>query len=365
MKQVLLLGALDGGRLLGDARCTAVREALPDVHLIVGGRDELPADLSPSCEAMPTSAGTLEAAVRDADAVVVCGDPFEHPLLPFLARVGAQRRGTPVALLGVGAIARHGRDTTRLAARLARAADLLVLRDESSTAGLASIGVAGPYRIGADPAWATLRTNGYRDARDRARITVAVPGLCPGRQHIVDLASAIDALPDDLSVRVVNSDDDGDRERASDLVHALRRDAVIEQLGPDLAAIASALVGDRLTVTGSVAIAMASAAVGTPVLSLTADAEHIALGRRLEQLTVYPDATTAVLQHACELALTSRGPDPDAVDQEIARANHALAQVRALVDPPPFGTNGAGQPSGAQLPAGTAASRRRGPTLNA
>jgi len=230
VKQVLVLGTLDGGRLLGDARCAAVRDALPDVHLIIGGRDEPPSDLSPSCEAMPTSLATVEAAVRDADAVVVCGDPFEHPLLPFLARFGAQRRGTPVALLGVGAIARHGRDATRLAARLARAADLLVLRDESATSGLAPAGVAGPYRIGADPAWATLRTNGQGHTTRRARITVAVNGLHPGRQHITSLASAIDALPDDLSVRVVTVDDD-DNERASDVVHAMQRDAVVEPIG--------------------------------------------------------------------------------------------------------------------------------------
>src|SRR5688572_32017470 len=62
--------------------------------------------------------------------------------------------------------------TTLFRSRLARAADLLVLRDGCATAGLAAAGLAAPLRVGADPAWFALVRNRDRVASANDRVTI-------------------------------------------------------------------------------------------------------------------------------------------------------------------------------------------------
>ena len=332
MRQVLLLGTLDDGRLLGDAGCVAVRSALPDVHLLIAGRDEPPPDLAPSCEAI-SSSGAVEAALRDADAVVCTGSPFAHALLPNIVQVCAHRRGSPVALVGVGGIERSGRGNTRLAARLARSADLLVLRDDAAAASLAAAGEPAPFRIGADLAWPVLAPVGATRRSAGDRVTISLRAFAPGREHLACLAAAIDDLSPHLVVRVVAPDDPGVALRAIEFVRALRRAATIAPLRSDIRGLAEDLRGDRLVVTTDRDVVIAAAAAGTPSLSITGDAEDAALARRLGQIAVFPDASTSVLRHACELAVDSDRHLPAAVAREIELAEQTLDRLRALVDP--------------------------------
>src|SRR3954468_1179706 len=143
-------------------------------------------------------------AVTRADAVVFAGGTVFKELAPHTRRpaldllqkgtalaYGAKALGKRLAMVGVGAAPiRHGRGQ-RLARRLIRQADLLVLRDEESADVLAGLGAPTPFRIGADAAW-TLVEQQPQDSLERSdRVIVALSSEAGNGDLGDELAAAL------------------------------------------------------------------------------------------------------------------------------------------------------------------------------
>jgi polysaccharide pyruvyl transferase WcaK-like protein len=341
---VLAAGAF-GQRSPGDeAVLTALRAGLSDWEMTATSHDPRTTEATHGCRAVqarnPVSVGR---ALSRSDAVVIAGGTVLEASRGDRARLrtavaliaAARATGKPVAMVGVGAGSLPGRGARRLGGEAVRHADLTILRDDQSARRLADAGISGPFRVGADLAWAALGepelepaphgdgavavalTDSLRDLAERLSLAldeVARSGievaLQPwqaargGRDDVrvaAEIAGRIDAPVRVLS-RPVGIHMAAERVAGCGVVVALRRHALI-----------------------------AAAIAGTPALALAREPGLAALAKRLAQSTVPAGASPRELAAA---TLEARAQPPStraAIRGEMTSADESMRLLRVLL----------------------------------
>lgn len=348
MPTAILAGAF-GQRNPGDeALLDAFTGALPDWDLIAT------AAVPPhgrSTETVPSDdPARVARAVARADAVVFAGGTVfkelpsrtRRPPLDLLQKgaalaYGAKALGKRLVMVGVGAAPiRPGRGQ-RLARRLVRQADLLVLRDEESADVLAEVGAPTPFRIGADPAW-TLVEHQPPSRTDSDRVIVALSSEAGNGTLGDEVAAAlVPVLAQGLRVSLQPwqvggpvRPDDLDMARAL----AARLGGTTDILLPpaDLDDAIDTFSRARLVLGLRFHALVAAAAAGTPFIAYAHEPKLAAAARRLKQPAVDPahggDALAAVLLSAASNPVP---PSLSRVRGEIARAEESMRLLRLVL----------------------------------
>ena len=188
MPSVLLVGDFGPGDPGQESLLRAAVRELPDVAVTATSTDPSATRSTHPCEAIRvTNRPHVLRVAAASDAVVFAGGRVfsaarraaeaGHGLgaAAALSIVSAASGGLRV-LLGVGVVPLAGRAAPLVARRLARKADLLILRDRQSAAALAESGLPTPFWVGTDPVWAELENGSPAHDRDEALVTVAVAG---------------------------------------------------------------------------------------------------------------------------------------------------------------------------------------------
>ncbi|MGH9006508.1 MAG: polysaccharide pyruvyl transferase family protein [Acidimicrobiales bacterium] len=290
-----------------------------------------------------------------ADAVIVGGGTVfkmldrstgrrPHSLLANAsALVGsASLLGRPVAMVGVGAGRIEGAAATALTKFLVRRSDLLILRDEESAEKLSAAGAAGPFRVGADPAW-TLLGPPEAAGPSRAPRVLVVPSReaaarvgGPGRLLRL-LAATIERLRAnglEVALQPWQLDADGiddDRAIVEDLCGRLGiPDAVMPAPGSLPDAVES-IRGFGAVLCLRFHSLVASAAAGTPAVAVAHEPKLAGLARRLGQRAVPPDVSPEELTRALIEGIDAPGPAPAIVKEEIDRAEEGFRLLRIFL----------------------------------
>jgi polysaccharide pyruvyl transferase WcaK-like protein len=345
--RILLLGAFGQANPGDDALATAFVERLRGRDLVVASRDPNETAAAFDCATLPASPRAVAAAVASSRAIVVGGGTIFKALhastnrnrLSLLRRSAAvltvaRARGVRSALVGVGADALVGREARRLSRHIVANADLLVLRDEESAAVLTAAGAPGPFRIGADPAWAGVTTAAASTPFD-GPVVVVPSHLAGGRDLAARLGRSLEPLGQ-LGIRVQIQPWQG---RVGDADHDLARAVAghlpsAEILEPplDLDSAVRRFATARVVVGLRFHALIASAAAGTPFVSVVHEPKLAGLARRLGQQAVPVHAPPAVLTLAVERALEGAAPDPGAIAAEVARAEDQFRLLDLLLD---------------------------------
>ena len=348
MPTAVLAGAF-GQRNPGDeALLDAFVDAIPDWDVIATtavpphGRDT---------ETVQSDDPTRVArAVARADAVVFAGGTVFKELPPHTRRppldllqkgaalaYGAKALGKRLAMVGVGAAPIQRGRGQRLARRLVRQADLLVLRDEESAGVLAQMGAPTPFRIGADPAWTLVEQQpeplGSRDLVIVALSTEAgngtladelaaalVPVLAQGhRVALQPWQVGGPVRPDDLDM-------------ARSISARLGGTADILLPPADLDEAMRVFADARLVVGFRFHALVAAAGAGRPFVAYAHEPKLAAAARRLGQPAIDPAAggeeLAAVLLSAANRPVA---PSLSAVRGEIARAEETMRLLRLVL----------------------------------
>ena len=360
MGRVLLLGAFGQGNPGDEALLRAFREGLAPHEVVAASSDPAATRRDHWCAAVPAhKPGTVLAALVRADALVVAGGTIfktlhastgRHPrsLLrrsrAAIAAAHALRR--PVALVGVGAGALPDRAARRLAVASARAADLLILRDEESAAVLRRAGLGSAVSVGADAAWPVLDT-APRMVESEDRVVVAL-SFHAGGTHLADrlavgLAPLLaQGIPVALQPWQVDGTAADDRALAARV--AQQAGAGAEVLAPprDLEEAQAQLARARLAVSLRFHGLVAAAAAGTPTVVVDHEPKLTGLARRLGQPTVAADQLELRLGRAVVDALARPViPSPAVVAEQTALAREGFARVHVLLDRSTSGLAGA------------------------
>lgn len=352
MPAVLLAGAFGQHNPGDEALLTAFRLALPGWTHVATTQD--PADTAFRHGCIPTDStdarGILRT-LRSVDAVVFAGGTIfktlpestgrgKHSLLInalALATV-AKLRGRSVAMVGVGVGKLDTPLSRLLASRLARMADLLVVRDEESAHSLAAAGGPSPIRIGADVAW-TLLDLPPEPQRHNNDVLVALSSFAGGRSTmdrilpaLVEQARAGRKIL--LQPWQVEGPPPGDRQVGEAIVAALAdHDVEAELLAPpaDLADASALMRGCAVVMGMRFHSLVAAAAAGVPFLALAHENKLAGLARRLGQPAVSPTDDAAVVASGLRDALEVSPPSAAAVRGEIASAGAGLDLMRLLL----------------------------------
>jgi polysaccharide pyruvyl transferase WcaK-like protein len=344
----VLAGAF-GQRNPGDeALLDAFLGALPDWDLIAT------AVVPPhgrATETVPSDdAARVARAVARSDAVVFGGGTIfkelpsrtRRPALDLLQKgaalaYGAKALGKRLAMIGVGAAPIAHERGHRLARRLVRQADLLVLRDEESAGVLADLGAPTPFRIGADAAW-TLVEHQPQPSSPSDRVIVALSCEAGDGELGDELAAAlVPLLAHGLEISLqpwqvggpVRPDDlDMARALAARLGHTTDILLPPASLDEAIDTFASA----RLVFGLRFHSLIAAAAAGRPFVAYAHEPKLAAVARRLGQPAVFPaqggDALAPVLLRAAHRA---SAPSMSAVRGEIARAEESMRLLRLVL----------------------------------
>ena len=256
-------------------------------------------------------------AFRPGTAVVVVGGAplgaegrgYPNPELRRVSRLArwARLSGGLVILLGVGALPPARPETGRRMARLADAADLVVLRDEPSAAALRTAGASPPFRVGADPTWTVLDSQpGTAVGTVERAGTLVVPDHAS--RHPASVVSALEAVGSGPARLVPWGPGAGglcearDRMAGAELVLAFRFHGVV-----------------------------AAAVAGTPCVAVGSEPGIRTLAGRLDQAWIPAAADPAVVGQVVDEA-RDRGPaPPSTVKAEVARAEEGFRLARLLL----------------------------------
>jgi polysaccharide pyruvyl transferase WcaK-like protein len=353
--RILLVGAF-GQRNPGDeALLEAFLLALHGFEVTVASSDPVLTSSQHGVRAVRSTAAATGRALLDADALVYGGGTIFKALdaatgrpprallrnALLLARA-ARALGRPVAMVGAGAAPLPDRASMVLAGQLARAADLLVLRDDESATILAAAGAPVPLRVGADPVWTLLDEPPQPTARGDdllvALSTYAVGGARCAADLADVLAVAVRSVPDLGKIRLQpwqtgqRGCDDFDLAR---LVAARLTDlgsrVVVEVPPPSVRVARDGMRSAGMVLSMRMHGLVAAGAAGSPVVALAHEPKLGALARRLGQEAVPGDATGEQIAAAAQRARAGGGVSPGAVRAEIAAAAATMRLLRMLL----------------------------------
>jgi polysaccharide pyruvyl transferase WcaK-like protein len=349
---VLLAGAFGQGNPGDEALLDAFRRALPDTPLVVASSDPADTQWRHGLTAIPSySWRAVTSALSSSRALVFAGGTV-FKVLP--ASTGRQRwallrnalalaayaraAGRPVCMVGVGVGDLPDPTSRILARRIAKQADLLVLRDVASARALIRIGVPGPLRVGADAAWTLL--DQVPEPHDTAgEHIVVVPSqwavaTAPGVLAALSLAVQ-PLLSDGFAVRVQPWQCGGpgpdDFRYAEQLAAGLSGDVELTAPILNLVDAARAFTAARLVVSSRFHALVAAAAAGTPFLAVANEHKQAGIADRLDQPSVAAAAPASSMADALHEALATAPPAHAAVRAEIAAAEEALGLMRLVV----------------------------------
>lgn len=348
MSRVLLCGAFGQDNPGDDALLTAFLAALDGHEVVVASPSRI--DRPGVTTVRPTALG-LRRVLRHVDCLVVAGGTVFKTLHPASGRhpIGLLARGTtllasarlrdvPFALVGVGAGELRSRTAIRLARWTARHAGLLILRDDESASVLAGIGAPGPFRIGADPAW-TLFDGSRRPARGgRDGVVVALSHLADTDvdrlvDRLVHVVEPLIAKGEHVHLQPWQAQDGADALVAHRLVRRLGEPPLVQVVDRPRSLHDAVRSFERArAVVGLRHHALIAAAVaGCPFLAVAHEPKLAGIARRLDQSSVPPHATPAVLARSVVELLRQDPATPDAVAAEIDAARRSMRLLRVVV----------------------------------
>lgn len=351
MTRVLLAGAFGQGNPGDEALLSTFLRELPGCSVVVTSSVPDQTAASYGCETIPAVDPTgVFAESRRADAVVFGGGTVFKTLHPatrrppldllrrgFLLASGARTLGRRVALVGVGATELVGLQARFLARGIAKACDLLVVRDEESATVLARAGVRPPLRIGADPTWVLSDELRWSDAAQRSdSVVVALNHLAGGPMLPRWLASALGPLlREGIRVQLLPWQHSpgplDDEVMAAEIAEALGSGAEILAPPKDLADACRVFASTRLVVGLRFHALVASAIAATPFVAVGHEEKLLGLARRLGQTAVRPDVEPALLSKGVAASLDAPGPVPAAIRAEVDQAREAFRLLRLLL----------------------------------
>jgi polysaccharide pyruvyl transferase WcaK-like protein len=358
MPSALLAGAFGQRNPGDDALLEAFSGALDGWDLTATIAPGAPAAALAGCVPVRSDdAVAVARAVTRADAVVFAGGTTFKALGPQCGRAplsllrrglalaaGATALGRPLALVGVGAGALPTPGARTLARQIVNRADLLVLRDDESAERLTAAGARTPFRVGADAAWTLFMDaplNGHPPAAERRRDGILVvlshhaggarlaARLAEGLQPIVDAGIPLALQP--FQVGSAGPDGFDDLELGRDVRRRLR--GVPDLLVPpqDLQEARELARGFGAVVALRFHAAIAAAAAGTPFVAYAHEPKLAAIGRRLRQPVVTPQASAGLLGEAALAALAGPPASAAAVKAEIARAEEGFRLLQLVL----------------------------------
>ena len=249
----------------------------------------------------------------------------------------AQISGKPLALVGITAWTPRSWAARKMIRTLVTRSDLTLLSDEKSADVLAELGVEGPFRLGADPAWAGLASllpvtgaEGDRaiwvssnnldnaDRYVRRMAAIFAPLVAAGLR--VQMQPALDSRAGHLT------------KIAGRISSLLGSDVEMLPHTQDIAAAREMYAGSRLVVATEKRSLMAAAASGAPTVavSLSPQARRLADNLGVEALLPVQgdEAVTSAVMKAVE---AEKAVDPAVVLQNIDRARASISLVRMLL----------------------------------
>lgn len=316
MSDVLVVSDVGRGLLGGEAVLTAMRSGLDEPFVAASSNDADTAAYHGLPAVPRRSWRDVTRALRRSRAVVFAGNvPFQplqgrHHSSQHLRRslalaALARATGRTVCVVAAGASGYYDGTTRALARRLARQADLLILRDDASAHAMIDLGMPPPLRVGADAAWTLLDNAASGGDGDLAGRVVLVP---PSMQ-----------MSDPLTEHLVA------------LTTALPVETVVAPAGRDIVGLARRLGGARLVVSREFHVTAAAAAAGAPVLSFVNDDSERALAERLGQPWAPFTLSRPELEATLLRALDAPAPARAVVQAEIAAADETLGLLRLVL----------------------------------
>jgi polysaccharide pyruvyl transferase WcaK-like protein len=118
----------------------------------------------------------------------------------------------------------------------------------------------------------------------------------------------------------------------AELLQAHVPDAAIESVPHDLTTAARSFLDDDLVIAMRSDALVAAAVAGRASVAVAHEPRLAGLARRLDQLAVPPDASTAVFAEAFDRAARRGAATQHAVDREIDLASRTLQLMRLVVD---------------------------------
>lgn len=351
MTRALLAGAFGQGNPGDEALLCAFLRELEGCSIVATSRVPDQTAAAHDCETVPAvDPRSVFAESRRAGAVIFGGGTVFKTLHPstrrppldllrrgFLLATGARTLGKRVALLGVGATELDGLEARFLARGMARACDLLVVRDEESAAILARTGVRPPLRIGADPTWVLSDGLHSNDAPQRSdAVVVALNHHAGGSKLPRWLASALRPFSQEgIQILLLPWQDApgplDDEVMAAEVHEELGSGAEILPPPRDLADACRVFASSRLVVGLRFHALVASAVAATPFVAVGHEEKLIGLARRLGQTAVRPDVEPALLAKSVAASLDAPGPAPAAIRAEVDQAREAFRLLRLLL----------------------------------
>jgi len=346
---VLLVGDFGSGDPGHEAVLTSFLRALPGYALVATSSDPRATTIEHGCVAVDrTDRAAVARVAAGTDALVVAGgtlfaagpaDPAGMRRLgrTLLLAMIAGGRGSPVALVGVGAGPLPGRAAPGLAHQLVRRADLLVLRDEKSAHALADAGAPTPFRIGADPAWTQLDDLPGEGAPPEDLVTVAVTATRPGTAVTDLLVDGLgEALAAGLRVRLLpwraGLRGLGDLELAQRVAERLRGRAEVSPPPGGLRGARAAFAGARVAVVVPYHAVLAAASAGVPHVVVTAHEVARRRSRSVARSIVPVGAVPGRLGTAILTEADGPPTGPAAVRERIAAAEEGFRLLRLLLN---------------------------------
>lgn len=349
MTSILLVGAFGQDNPGDDALLEAFLESLdaPDVTVATRTPDETRARFG--CQTIDVDGASVLRGLTRSDIVVAAGGTVfkqlhpdagrpEHDLLrrALLLVSTAKTMGKFVGLVGVGAGRIEGASARAMLRAIVRRADLLVLRDEESAVVLAEAGAPGPFRIGADPAWALLR-DPHRERPRSDAVVVALSHVAGDGRLAEHLARALLPIVErgprvELQPWQGKGPDGADARLAREVRGLLDGRVKIIGRPPDLRQ-ARSLFARRLAVIGLRHHSLiAAAASRTPFVGLAHEPKLAGICRRMSQPSVGVGCAPSELDEAFSCAVAGSGPDLGAVEEQIRLAEESFGFLR-LLDP--------------------------------
>ncbi|HEY3671389.1 MAG TPA: polysaccharide pyruvyl transferase family protein [Acidimicrobiia bacterium] len=339
MATVLLAGAFGQCNPGDEALLGAFVDELAEHRVIATSADPGSTRSQHGCDAVSSAdVAAVATAMRRADALVIGGGTVFKTLHPSTGRsahgllrnadlltLGARATAKPVLMVGVGAAPLVDARARRLARRLVRRADLLVLRDPVSARLLADAGAPAPFRVGADPTWGSLGNMPFVAPAPEDVVVVTVSRFAGSPDLAARLGPALRAAVD-AGLRVCVQPWQVGEGGADDLAltHALATEVQgpVELVDPpaDLQEAKRRAASARLVIGMRFHSLVASAAAGTRFLAIDHEPKLGALATQFGQRAVDPRAPAAEFSVAVTDALA--GPPPAT---EVAREQVALA----------------------------------------